>query len=335
MVMNRIYARARASNATVVLPEAEDRRVLDAAAAAVCDGIARPILIGDEQRIRPLAAAAGVPKQVPILTPDDDPTFAAMTRELAASLEARGIDYGSDSDLDRWAQQPVVYANLLVRARRADGAVMGAVATTTETLRAALRVVGVNPRCKVVTSCFLMVLADGRMLTYADCGVIPVPTAEQLADIAAQAADAHQLFTGDEPRVALLAFSTKGSAQHPSLDSVREAVSILASKQASGDIAFSFDGELQADAAIVQAIGAVKAPGSTVAGRANVLVFPDLNSGNIAYKLTERLAGARAIGPLLRGLAHPVHDLSRGCTAADILDVIAITALEAETRRQL
>lgn len=332
-VLREIYARARETDASVVLPESEDPRVLEAAATAVRDGIARPILIGDPRRTRPLATRAGVPADIPILAPADDPGLGAMTRDLAADLTRRGIEYGSDEDLARWVEEPLVYADLLVRHGRADGAVMGAVATTSETLRAALRVLGVAKGRRVVTSCFLMLLPDGRALTYADCGVIPAPTARQLADIAEQAADSHRLLTGETPRVALLAFSTKGSAEHPSLRNVREAVSILASKEAAGDITFSFDGELQADAALVPTVGAGKAPDSAVAGRANVLVFPDLNSGNIAYKLTERLAGARALGPLIRGLAHPVHDLSRGCSSSDVLDVIAIAALEAETRR--
>ena len=207
-----------------------------------------------------------------------------------------------------------------------DGAVMGAVATTADTMRAALRVVGVDPRFGCVTSCFLMALPDGRTLVYADCGVVPQPDASQLADIAVQAAGACRRLLGEEPRVALLAFSTHGSADHPSLDVVRDALAELRRR----DVDFAFDGELQGDAALVESVARRKAPGSAVAGRANVLVFPDLNSGNIAYKLTERLAGARAIGPLLQGLRRPIHDLSRGCSTDDVLDAMAIAALDAE-----
>jgi phosphate acetyltransferase len=229
---------------------------------------------------------------------------------------------------------PLYYAGLLVREGRADGAVMGAVATTAATLKAALRTVGVEAGYRFVTSCFLMSFpadgpGDGRVLVYADCGVIPEPTAEQLAEIAMQAAAAYRLFVGGEPRVALLAFSTLGSAQHPCLDRVRRAVEILGERQ----VGFAFDGELQGDAALIPEVAAQKASGSPVAGAANVLVFPDLNSGNIAYKLSERLAGARAVGPLLRGLDRPIHDLSRGCSAQDILDTMAITALDAERHR--
>jgi phosphate acetyltransferase len=170
-----------------------------------------------------------------------------------------------------------------------------------------------------------MVLPDGRPLIYADAGVLPQPTAEQLAAIAIQAAATYRLLVGGEPKVALLSFSTKGSADHPSLEPLRAAVRILDERR----VDFAFDGELQADAALVPAIAAKKAPGSAIAGDANTLVFPDLNSANIAYKLTERLAGARAIGPLLRGLARPIHDLSRGCSVDDIVDAMAIASLDA------
>ena len=327
--LGQVRKKALQANRRIVLPESSDERVIRAASQILKENLAQVILVGNQEAIMHSAKAYEVSLSgAKIVDPYKFERFNDYVDKLVELRAKKGMIPEEAKKL--LLSDPTFFGAMLVRMGDADGMVSGSASPTANVLRAAIQVIGTQPGVKTVSSVFIMELSQfkdlfGSILVFGDCSVIPVPTSEQLADIATSAAETAVKIAGINPRVALMTFSTKGSAKHECVDRVIEAGRILRERK----VKFRFDDELQADAALVKSVGEIKAPLSDVSGNANVLIFPSLSAGNIGYKLVQRLAGANAYGPIIQGLNAPVNDLSRGCSVEDIVVLTAITSAQA------
>ena len=318
--LTTIKSKASQKKKTIVLPESHDERVLKAAETLTKQNIASIITLGNEEKIFNDVKKLNIDlSNVRIIDPEKSDRFDSYTNTFYELRKKKGLTVEQAKEIMR---RDLFFGAMMVKEGIADGSVAGSTASTADVLRAGIQCIGMADGISIVSSFFLMVFPE-KTYTFSDCGVVPDPNAEQLADIAISTADNHHKLTGEIPVVAMLSFSTKGSAQHESVEKVIEATKIAKNKRTD----LMIDGELQFDAAIVESIGKKKAPGSEVAGHANVLIFPDLNAGNIGYKIAQRLGGCEAIGPLIQGLKKPYFDLSRGCSADDIVNTAAFAIL--------
>lgn len=326
-IMEEIWQQARQNNRLIILPEGEEERIIEAAAIITREKLARIILLGFSDRIQNTASIHHLDlREVTIIEPRNHPRKKEYQEQYFELRKHKNI---TREQACQCLEDPLYYGCMMLRNGEADGLVGGALNTTAETVRAGLHIIGLQEGNSTLSSFFLMIVPDcpygnNGVFLYADAAVVPAPSPKQLCNITLSTAKNARLLLKTEPVVALLSFSTKGSAEHPEIEKIKKALSLIKEEEP----ALVVDGELQADAALVPEVGQKKAPGSLVAGKANVLIFPDLNAGNIGYKLTQRLAKAEAYGPIFQGLAKPINDLSRGCSARDIVNVVAITATQ-------
>ncbi len=319
-LLNQIKDKARSRNKTIVLPESHDDRVLKAAEILTKEKICKVVTLGNPDKVKSDAQKLGVDLSgVEIVDHLNHPKFDEFANIYYELRKKKGM---TPEQAKETLKRDLFFAAMMLREGLVDGSVAGSFASTADVMKAGIQIVGMPEGISIVSSFFLMIFKD-RTFSFADCAVVPNPDAEQLADIAISTADNHKKLTGEEPLVAMLSFSTKGSATHELVDKVIKATELVKSKRPDLQV----DGELQVDTAIVESVGKRKAPNSTVAGKANVLIFPDLNAGNIGYKIAERLGGAQAVGPMVQGLRKPFFDLSRGCSVDDIVNTTAINVL--------